>query len=56
MTQKRADQTQKSQVDKFREAARELETDDSEANFDRMVKEVAKSNAPKRENDSNADQ
>lgn len=32
----------KSQVDKFREAARELETDESEANFDRLVKKIAK--------------
>jgi hypothetical protein len=30
------------QIDKFREAARELETDDSEAHFDAMVKRIAK--------------
>lgn len=33
---------EKSQVDKFREAARELETDDTEENFDRLVKKIAK--------------
>lgn len=32
----------KSQADKFREAARELETDQSEEAFDRIVKKVAK--------------
>lgn len=36
---------EKSQVDKFREAARELETDDSEERFDERLKRVAK--APK---------
>lgn len=30
------------QVEKFREAARELETDESEENFDRIVKQIAK--------------
>ena len=35
------------QVDKFREAARELETDDSEERFDRVLKHVAKSPPPK---------
>ncbi|QIS94677.1 hypothetical protein FQ775_24110 [Nitratireductor mangrovi] len=39
--------TPKSQVDKFREAARELETDDSEERFDRLVKDVAKAPKPK---------
>lgn len=38
-----------SQVDKFREAARELETDQSEETFDRMVKKIAKSAPPKPE-------
>jgi hypothetical protein len=33
--------TDKKQADKFREAARELETDDSEENFDRALKKVA---------------
>lgn len=33
--------SQKSQVDKFREAARELETDESEENFDRALKRIA---------------
>lgn len=37
----------KSQIDKFREAARELETDDSEEHFDRVLKKVAKSPPPK---------
>ena len=37
----------KSQVDKFREAARELETDDSEERFDSLLKKVAKSPPPK---------
>ncbi len=36
----------KSQLDKFREAARQLETDDSEERFDRIVKEIAKALAP----------
>ena len=33
----------KSQLDKFREAARDLQTDESEENFDRVLKKVAKS-------------
>lgn len=32
--------THSQQIDKFREAARELETDDSEENFDRVLKKV----------------
>ncbi len=32
----------KSQLDKFREAARQLETDDDEARFDEKLKRVAK--------------
>lgn len=36
-----------SQVEKFRRAARELETDVSEENFDRVLKHVAKSPPPK---------
>lgn len=31
------------QLEKFKEAARELETDDSEERFDRILKKVAKS-------------
>lgn len=31
----------KPQIDKFREAARELETDDSEERFDKTVKDIA---------------
>lgn len=37
--------SRKSQVDKFREAARELETDDSEERFDQMLKKIAKAPA-----------
>ncbi|RWE12848.1 MAG: hypothetical protein EOS23_04850 [Mesorhizobium sp.] len=37
-----AKQVEKTQLDKFREAARELETDESEENFDRVLKKVAK--------------
>lgn len=36
------DDPQKSQIDKFKQAARELETDDSEENFARLVKKIAK--------------
>ncbi len=39
----------KPQVEKFREAARELQTDDSEEAFARMVKKIA--TAPKPKND-----
>lgn len=35
------------QRNKFEEAARQLETDDSEENFDRVLKRVAKASAPK---------
>lgn len=31
----------KSQIDKFREAARELETDDSEDRFDKTLRDIA---------------
>ena len=34
---------EKNQNDKFREAAREVETDQSEENFDRLVKRISKS-------------
>ena len=37
----------KSQLDKFKEAARELGTDDDEERFDEIVKKVAKSAAKK---------
>jgi len=36
-----------SQIDRFREAARELETDDSEENFNRVLKKVVQSPPPK---------
>ncbi|WP_206456262.1 hypothetical protein [Aurantimonas marina] len=39
MTGKRQE---KPQIDKFREAARELETDDDEARFDATLKRIAK--------------
>jgi hypothetical protein len=42
MTPDRQKENEKSQVEKFREAAHELEMDDSEENFDRLVKKVAK--------------
>lgn len=35
--------SEKTQIEKFREAAREFEIDDSEENFDRIVRKVAKS-------------
>jgi len=40
-------ETEKKQIDKFREAARELETDESEGNFDRVLKRVAKAPPPR---------
>lgn len=39
----------KPQIDKFKEAARELETDDSEDRFDRIVRDIAKPTKPKEE-------
>lgn len=35
-----------SQLDKFKEAARELETNEDEAEFDRALKKVAKAEKP----------
>lgn len=49
------DQTEKPQVEKFKEAARELETDQSEEAFDRALKKVAKSPPPKPAKPDNAD-
>ena len=46
---KRADDTvkpPKSQIDKFKETAKQVETDNSEEAFDRALKRVAKSPAP----------
>lgn len=37
----------KKQVDKFREAARQLETDDDEKRFDERLGKLAKVSAPK---------
>lgn len=44
----------KKQIDKFKEAARELETDDREEAFDEKLKAVAlpKRHHPKRDSDS----
>jgi len=35
------------QIDKFKEAARELETDEREEAFDRVVRRIAKTPSPK---------
>jgi len=37
----------KQQIDKFKEAARELEADDDEARFDERLRRIAKSPPPK---------
>jgi hypothetical protein len=39
------DRGSKAQIDKFKEAARELETDDSEERFAQVLKKIAKSPA-----------
>lgn len=39
---KKQDSEQQSQLDKFKELARTVETDDNEAAFDRALKKVAK--------------
>jgi hypothetical protein len=44
-----------SQIDKFREAARELETDQSEEAYDAMVKKIAKAPPPKADKATKAD-
>ncbi|CAN7290133.1 hypothetical protein [Mesorhizobium sp. LjNodule214] len=41
--------TKQSQLEKFKQVARELETDESEEHFDRVLKKVAKSTPPKDE-------
>jgi hypothetical protein len=46
-----ANSKRKPQIDKFREAARELETDESEENFDRALKRIAVV-PPKREDEA----
>lgn len=38
------------QLDKFKEAAREVETDDSEERFDGVLRRVAKAPPPPKEN------
>jgi hypothetical protein len=40
--------TDKSQLDKFKEAARQLETDDDEARFDERMKKLVKVKPGKR--------
>lgn len=45
----------KPQVEKFRETARELEADESEDAFDRIVKKIAKAPPPKEEKPVKAD-
>lgn len=37
-----------SQADKFREAAKELETDDDEKRFDEQLKKIARSEKPQK--------
>lgn len=39
----------KDQIDKFKEAARELETDDDEKRFDEKLKKLAKSQKEKQD-------
>ncbi len=41
MTKPESANAPKSQIDKFREAARELGTDDTEENFDKALKRIA---------------
>jgi len=41
--------TEKSQLDKFKEAARDLSRDEDEERFDTTVKKVAKSGSEKKE-------
>ncbi|WP_185969868.1 hypothetical protein [Rhizobium straminoryzae] len=50
------DKTQeaKRQIDKFREAARELETDDDEARFDQRLGKIAKA-PPQKDSKNEAD-
>ncbi|WP_203566246.1 DNA-binding protein [Aurantimonas aggregata] len=45
----------KPQIDKFREAARELETDDDEERFDATLKRIAKAPPPKDEKAEKSD-
>jgi len=42
MTKKKPEPVGKSQVDRFKEAARELECDEDEAHWDERLKKVAK--------------
>ena len=47
--------TEKSQSDRFKEAARELETDDDEGRFDAILKKIAKAGGKKPEDDKQDD-
>lgn len=47
MAHKSAPGDNKSQVEKFRDAAREVETDDRETAFDAVLKKIAKAPPPK---------
>jgi hypothetical protein len=47
MNKRESPKPPKSQVDKFKEAARELEADDSEEAFDANLKKIAKAPPPK---------
>lgn len=49
MTEDSRESASKSQADKFREAAREAETDDREEAFDATLKRIAKAPPPKDE-------
>ncbi|MEC5323308.1 DNA-binding protein [Aurantimonas sp. A3-2-R12] len=44
----------KNQIDKFREAARDLETDNGEARFDATLERIAKAPPPKDEKSTKA--
>lgn len=46
MTKKTTSSDNKPQIDKFKEAARELETNEDEAAFDRTLKKIAKAPKP----------
>ena len=43
---------EKVQIEKFIESAKKLETDDSEENFDSILKKIAKAPKPSLKNDS----
>lgn len=47
--------TSSDQIDRFREAARQLETDDDEARFDERLKKIAKAPKPPTKDESSHD-